>query len=398
MLEFIRHNWALMSIAATLAVVVVVPCLVLRKYLRIAFNIFKDTEPPLMMMPIDFVRIEGEVVEFRAFDGLRLRGMWLYGRHEAGPRGTIIFAHEYKSDMYTAARYCQGVLDAGYDVFSFDFRCHGASSWEDGYNSLQWCTDREISDILGAIAFVEDWLNRRGRPLRLGLFGISRGAAACLVAAWHHPRIKAIVADGAFSTDKIIEYSMKRWANIFARFRFTASTNSPSWWRFLRWLLFRECRRKLGIRLPSARKALLGMRPTPILFIHGAKDGYIPVDQTRLLYAAARDPKFLWIVPNAKHNQNASVQPEQYARKTSEFFDSYLAERSPAQTGGPGAGVAAQVPGEPEDRSLAAASTASAAAGRSGVEWGRGGPDELRAPEEPDPAQPSTPRALTGSA
>jgi hypothetical protein len=104
------------------------------------------------------------------------------------------------------------------------------------------------------------------------------------------------------------------------------------------------------------------MRPTPILFIHGAKDGYIPVDQTRLLYAAARDPKFLWIVPNAKHNQNASVQPEEYARRTSEFFDSYLAEFPPAPSGRPEAADAAQAQGGPQDRSLVAASAASAAA------------------------------------
>lgn len=325
LLEFFSVNWALISIAATIVLLVVVPWLVVRKYIGIALNIVKDTVPPLSMGPRDFMRMEGEVVEFRAFDGIRLQGMFLYGKPERRPAGMIIFAHEFKSDMHSAARYCQGLLDAGYDVFSFDFRSHGGSTYEEGYNPLQWCTDREMNDLLGAIAYVEDWLEQEGRPAQLGLFGISRGGTACLLAARHNPIVKAIITDGAFSSDKVIEHFMKRWAGIFAKARFVYSNNPPWFWRFLRWLLFRQCKRKLGIRMPSARKALLAMGHRPLLLVHGEKDGYIPVDQARILYAAAGDPKFMWIVPGAKHNQSAIVAPQEHALRTVWFFDRYLA-------------------------------------------------------------------------
>jgi len=329
--EFLTVNWALVSIAATLGVLIAVPCLVLRKYVRISLHIVKDSIPPLSMGPRDFVRIEGEVVEFRAFDGLRLQGMFLYGCERLRPRGMVVFAHEFKSDMYSAARYCQGLLDAGYDVFSFDFRNHGGSTHEEGYHPLQWCTDHELDDVLGAMAFVEDWLEQNGHPREIGLFGISKGGAACLLAAWHNPAVRAIVTDGAFSSDKVIEHFMKRWAGIFAKVRFVYENHPASFWRLLRWLVFKQCKRTLGIRLPSVRKSLLGMRPTPVLFIHGEKDGYIPVDQCRLLHQAAREPKLMWIVPNAKHNQSAVVAPQTYARKTVEFFDRYLCSTSPEQ-------------------------------------------------------------------
>ncbi len=330
MLEFLTVNWALISIAATILVLVLVPYLVVRKYVRIAVNIVRDAVPPLSMGPRDFVRMEGDIVEFRAFDGVRLQGMFLYG-NEGGPcRGMVIFAHEFKSDMYSAARYCQGLLDAGFDVFGFDFRNHGGSTVQEGYHPLQWCTDRELSDLLGAIAYVEDWLERRQRPKVIGLFGISRGGAACLLASWHNPTVGAIITDGAFSSDKVIEHFMKRWAGIFAKVRFVYENHPPTFWRFLRWMLFRECRRKLGIRLPSARKAILGMKPTPILLIHGERDGYIPVDQSRMLYAAAQDPKSMWIVPRAKHNQSAIVEPEAYARRTAAFFRRYLHDAPPS--------------------------------------------------------------------
>ena len=328
LIDFLILNWALISIASTLVMLVVVPALILRKYVRIALHIVKDTMPAMSIVPRDFVRLEGDIVEFRAFDGLRLNGMFLYGDARHGSRGMIIFAHEFKSDMYSASRYCQGLLAAGYDVFSFDFRNHGASTCEEHYQPLQWCTDRELDDILGAVAFVEDWLERQQRPSAIGLFGVSRGGSACLLAARYNPTIKAIVTDGAFSSDKIIEHFMKRWASIFAKIRFVYENHPPTFWRFLRWLLYRECHRKLGIRIPSARKALMHMAPRPVFLIHGEKDTYIPVDQSRILYAAASDPRYMWIVPDAKHNQSAIVAPQEYARRTASFFDRYLSDSS----------------------------------------------------------------------
>ena len=330
LIEFLILNWALISIAATLVLLVVVPALILRKYVRIALHIVKDTIPALSMVPRDFVRLEGDIVEFRAFDGLRLNGMFLYGDVRHRPRGMVIFAHEFKSDMYSASRYCQGLLAAGYDVFSFDFRNHGASTCEENYRPLQWCTDRELDDILGAVAFVEDWLERQQRPPEIGLFGVSRGGAACLLAARRNPTINAIITDGAFSSDKVIEYFMKRWASVFAKIRFVYENHPPTFWRFLRWLLYRECHRKLGIRIPSARKALMHMEPRPILLIHGEEDTYIPVDQSRILYAAASDPRYMWIVPGAKHNQSAIVAPQEYAKRTAAFFDRYLTDSAPS--------------------------------------------------------------------
>ncbi len=330
MLDFLTTNWALISIAATIILLVVVPYLILRKYVGIALNIVKDTIPTSAMVPRDFVRLEGEIVEFRAFDGRRLQGMFLHSGSDQ-PRGMIIFAHEFMSDMHSAARYCRGLLEAGYDVFSFDFRNHGGSTFEEGYKPLQWCTDRELNDLLGAVAFVEDWLEHQGRPPELGLVGLSRGGTACLLAAWHNSAVKAVITDGAFSSDKVIEHFMKRWAGIFAKVRLVYENHPPSFWRFLRWLLFRECKRKLGIRLPSARKALLGMAPRPVFLIHGEMDEYIPVDQSRILYAAASDPKSMWIVPQARHNQSAVVAPQEYARRTAQFFDRHLA-RQPSDT------------------------------------------------------------------
>jgi len=328
--DLIVRNWALTAICVTLAILVITPVLILHKYVKISLNILKDTPPPLSRGPRDFVPLAGEEVEFRAFDGLTLRGALYRANSDTIRRGMIIFAHEYASDQSSCARYCRPLLEAGYDVFSFDFRGHGQSSHEPGYEPRQWASDRELSDMTGAIAYVEDWLEAHGYPVKLGIFGISRGAGAAILAAQNDPRIHALLVDGAFSTDTTIEHLMRRWAYIFAKVRFVYENHPPGFWRILRWCMIQKAQRELGVEFPSVRKALMRMRPRPMFFIHGEKDSYIPVEQTLLLYALSSQPKYKWIVPGAKHNQPVIVQPEQYASRTVAFFDRFLADRPQA--------------------------------------------------------------------
>lgn len=322
----VSHNWALISILLTILLLAVIPALILAKYVRICLNIIRDTEPPLSMTQIGFDHVRGEEVDFWAADGIRLAGVFLHPADGLPRRGLIIFAPEFKSTRLSCDRYCRPLIEAGYDVFSFDFRGHGRSAVESGYTPRQWASDRELADIRSAMAFVEDWLEQQGRPVRIGLFGISRGASAGILAAAQAASIKAIVTDGAFSSDCTLEHLMKRWAKIFAKVRIVYENHPPEFWRFLRWCLFVTCRFKLKCRFPSVRKALTRMVPRPLLFIHGERDSYIPVEQSQLLYALSSQPKYLWVVPRAKHNQSVAVEPRAYARRIVHFFDRYLAE------------------------------------------------------------------------
>jgi hypothetical protein len=325
LVDILVYNWALIGIIVTLLVLTIVPALVLRKYVRIIVNIFQDVAVPMGFEARDYPRIEGEKVEFRAFDGHRLIGMFLPPDPNHPVRGAVVFAHELNSDMYSAARYCAGLRDAGYEVFTFDFRGQGQSLPEDGYKPRLWPSDRDQADVLGAIAFVEDWLERRGRPVELGLVGVSRGAGAAILGAVGVPAVKAVMVDGAFSTDAYLEYLMQRWVSIFAKVRLVYENHPPTFWRFLRWLSVRTASRRLGCRFPSVRKAVPRLGNMPMLLVHGERDGHIPVAQSRLLHDLASGPKYLWICPAAKHNQTVAVQPERYREYSVRFFDEHLA-------------------------------------------------------------------------
>lgn len=323
-LNLLVHNWALVAIVSTVVVLVVVPYFVLRKYVRIALNIMRSTKPPLARGPLDYVRLDGAPVQFNAFDGLSLNGMLIRADSGSPSRGMIVFAHEFCSDMHSCARYCRPLLDAGYDVFTFDFRGHGQSECDPDYTPRQWVTDHDLNDLRGAIAYVRGWLRSQNRGEEIGLFGISRGACAALLVAAEDEGVRAIVVDGAFCTDCTIEYLMKRWAYIFARIRVLYENHHPLFWRALRWMMIRRASREFGCTFPSVRKALLRMPPRPILFIHGERDSYLPVEQSRLLYALAPQPKTLWVAPDARHNQAVVLHPQRYAELTVGFFDRHL--------------------------------------------------------------------------
>ena len=310
---------------AGFALLLLYPALVLRKYVKIMIHIMDDRAVAENNHG-DFYSLEGEELQFRAVDGHQLSGVVMHGEHGGHPKGMIVFAHEFGSDRSTCVRYAQPLLEHGYDVFAFDFRGHGSSPPEQGYRPRQWPSDRERADMLGAIAIIGTWLEQRGRSRDVGLFGISRGAGSAILASLGIDSVKAIVTDGVFSSDTTMEFLMRRFATIFAKIRIVAQHHPPLFWRFLRWLLFRECRRKFGCQFPSVRKAIVKLHRKPIFFIHGERDSYIPIAQSQALYNIAEGPKYLWIVAGAAHNRSIMVAPKEYGRRVTRFFDEHLGD------------------------------------------------------------------------
>lgn len=317
-----------------LLVVFVCASLVLRKYVRIMLGVLLDQSSswgrggsaPFSVEPEEAGGwFSAHRMSFFATDGHRLEGQMLAASKRDSTKGVVVFAHEVGSDWSSCRRYCRPLLDAGYDVFAFDFRGHGASVGEEAYEPRELVTDRERADMNGAVSFVGTYLQKRGRSRDVGVFGISRGGCAAILAAADSPAVRAVITDGVFSSDMTIEFFIRRFATIFAGIRFVAERHPPFVWRFLRWSFFRECRRKLGLRLPSVRKAIGRLGRRPIFFIHGQNDSYIPVSQCQVLYDLARGPKGLWVVPNAKHNQSVLIDSQGYAQRIVQFFDEHLA-------------------------------------------------------------------------
>ena len=64
---------------------------------------------------------------FTTDDGLSTRGKLPRGPADPTQAGVLVFCHEYLSDRWSYQPYVDHLRDLGFDVFTFDFRNHGAS-------------------------------------------------------------------------------------------------------------------------------------------------------------------------------------------------------------------------------------------------------------------------------
>ncbi|MEA3367146.1 MAG: alpha/beta fold hydrolase [Planctomycetota bacterium] len=320
----LAENWPLIAIVVGVAAVATLFILYLVKYLRLAVNLFLDTPLPVTATLQDYTPPEGEIVWFRSMEGRQLRGMFVERPPGMTDRGTIIFCHEFGSDMLSAGRYACGLVEAGYTVFTFDFRGHGASFVPSHYEPRHWPSNYEVHDVLAAVAYVKS--QRPTEETHVGILGISRGAGAAIMAAALTTDIRCLVVDGAFSTDRSIDDLLKRWVQIFARIDLARADRSMTVHRLFRALMMFYVELKCRCRFPSTQRALPKLEQVPILFIHGERDAYVPPEQTRALYEAKPGTKAIWMCPDAKHNQAVATDPETYHREVCAFFDRHLAD------------------------------------------------------------------------
>jgi hypothetical protein len=87
----------------------------------------------------------------------------------------------------------------------------------------------------------------------------------------------------------------------------------------------RQCARERGCWFPHLERAIGKLAPRPLLMIHGGADTYINPDMAQTLYERAGQPKELWLVDGAKHNQALQVAGDEYHRRVLGFFRKHLA-------------------------------------------------------------------------
>lgn len=295
------------------------------KYSPIIARIFEES--PVFKPPKAEPLTGGDEVRFPTADGLTLTGTYL--KTSAPSRaGVIVFCHEFLGNRGSAALYGGFIQELGFDLFSFDFRNHGDSDPEPAYTGLQWASSRETRDLKAALAYLRN--RDDADPAGVGLFGISRGGSAAISVASRDPRVWGVLTDGAFGTKTTMLSYMRRWAEIYVSNEHLWRL-LPNWfYHFAGWCARKKTERRLSRKFLDVERDIARIAPRPLLMIHGDKDNYIGPDIARALFAMARDPKELWVVPKAKHNRCREVDPVGYRERVSSFFRRFAPRRPPS--------------------------------------------------------------------
>lgn len=191
-------------------------------------------------------------------------------------------------------------LKRGYNFLLIDARAHGESGG-------QW-------DPSGALAVSDAalwarWLRETHTQLWVGLWGHSFGAAVGLGLALRPSGggYDAMVLDSPVLMSKGV-YSGVVAAPLYAAIQ-------PVVQRVGNHTLY---------------PLLQAHRPwMPILLIHGVEDGHVPAWQSEAAYELIRNPddeerSGLWLVPGARHLQALELAPEEYVRRTLDWFDKWM--------------------------------------------------------------------------
>lgn len=206
-------------------------------------------------------------------DSTSLHGWLLPAQGES--RGTILFLHGNAENISTHIGSVHWLPEAGYNVFLLDYRGYGKSQGQPNVAG-------SLADIETALRFVtrDERLNAKG----VVVFGQSLGGALAIVASAqskHRALIQAVITESAFSDFRSIAREKLN------AFWLTWPLQYP-----LSWLVTGDY---------SPLLAISTLHSTPVLIIHGELDPVVPPHHGERLYAAAREPHQLWILPNGRH-------------------------------------------------------------------------------------------------
>jgi dipeptidyl aminopeptidase/acylaminoacyl peptidase len=223
-----------------------------------------------------------------------------------GARAGLVLCHGHDDSRACFSSLLRPLHLAGFELLLFDFRSMGVS--KGGFCSYGY---HEQEDVHAAIA----WLRANTAVERIGLYGISMGGSAALLAAADDPGVAAVATDCAFAR---LEDMIEQRYHILPRAWRRPVGDGMRYWAE-RW-----AGRVAHLVDPEA--AVRRWKPRPLLVIHGERDGLTPVEHGRRLARAAGELGELWIVPGACHARSRYNAKSEYRRRLTAFFRQHLLE------------------------------------------------------------------------
>lgn len=204
----------------------------------------------------------------------------------------VVVAHGLTGSWHRPPMRAVAAVLAGHcGVLAVDLRGHGRSG------GLSTVGDREVADIAAAVAH----LTGRGYR-RVAVLGFSMGAAVAVRYAGLRGGVAAAVSvsgpsrwyDRRTPAMRRAHWAIEQRSGRFAVHLARRTRISPAGW----------------YPVPASPVEVAGaIAPAPLLVVHGDADPYFGVAHGRRLYAAAREPRELWIERGFGHAEGAAGGP-----------------------------------------------------------------------------------------
>jgi fermentation-respiration switch protein FrsA (DUF1100 family) len=225
------------------------------------------------------VGLEYEDVWFDAADGVRLHGWWV----PAKGAPVLVWFHGNGGNISHRLENIQLLHElVGVQVFIFDYREYGRSAGR---------ISREGTFLDAAAAYGYVTETKEVPAADVVLFGRSLGTALATDLAGNHP-CRSLILESAFTNSADM-------AKMLAPFLFD--------WR---------------PKVPYDNLGKIDKVKVPVLVIHGTEDEIIPVDMGRRVFAAANEPKELYLISGAHHNDTYLVGGRAYFQRWQDFISS----------------------------------------------------------------------------
>jgi uncharacterized protein len=239
--------------------------------------------------------------QITAADGILLKAWEFRPHHWNG--ATVLVLHGHFDTREGTSGFAPLLLKHGYAALVPDNRGHGTSGGDEVTYGV-----RERDDVRRWVGFAA---GEKGGGRVYGL-GQSMGAAILLQSLAGESRIRAAVAEGAFTGFRAVAYQ-----RVGGRFGLPPSLSAlfvePA---------FLYLRARYGVALDQASPIdAIRQSKTPILYIHGTGDTNIEPANSRELLAARPAGSELWQPARATHIKALAYYPEEFERRVIGWFD-----------------------------------------------------------------------------
>ena len=240
-----------------------------------------------------------------SFDNLKLHGYEIINKIKTNKWAIVV--HGYTSEGELVSSKAKHFYEMGYNVLVPDLRGHGKS--EGDYIGMGWDDRLDIIDWI-------DFILKNNPNSEIVLHGTSMGSATVLSVSGEDlpDNVKGIVADcGYTSVWDEFTYQLKALFNL-PSFPVMNLSNIVTMVR-------------AGYSLKDASPIeQVEKSKTPILYIHGDKDDFVPYYMMDELYNATNSEKSKLTVKNAGHGKADLVNPDLYWNTISDFLDKYMSK------------------------------------------------------------------------